>query len=55
MYCIEKFVHAENADIFVLCNSVEDVSKALKTYKAPNSRYGLDWTKKERESLVEIK
>ncbi|KAG2200882.1 hypothetical protein INT46_002082 [Mucor plumbeus] len=48
----EKFVHAKNADIFVLCEEAKDVVDTLKAYKVPETRYGLDWTKRERKSLV---
>ncbi|ORZ17841.1 hypothetical protein BCR42DRAFT_350269 [Absidia repens] len=41
----EKFVAAGNRDIFVVCDTADQVLEALKTYKAPASRYGLDWIK----------
>ncbi|KAF7731815.1 hypothetical protein EC973_008330 [Apophysomyces ossiformis] len=46
----EKFVHAANADIFVVCDTVEDVLKQLQTYQAPTSRYALDWVQKNGEN-----
>ncbi|KAG0163417.1 hypothetical protein DFQ28_000458 [Apophysomyces sp. BC1034] len=43
----EKFVHAANTDIFVVCDTVEDVLEKLQTYQAPASRYCLDWVTKD--------
>ena len=40
---IEQFIRADNANIFVTCNTVDEILQALKTYQAPSSRYGLDW------------
>lgn len=51
----ENFVQTKNADIFVMCDTTKEVLNLLKTYQAPDTRYGLDWTKKEqerRQSLV---
>ncbi|ORX46755.1 hypothetical protein DM01DRAFT_1410476 [Hesseltinella vesiculosa] len=39
----ESFLRAGNKDIFVVCNTPEDVLKALDTYVAPTTRIGLDW------------
>ncbi|KAI9496454.1 hypothetical protein BDB00DRAFT_758214 [Zychaea mexicana] len=41
----EKFIHSNNARIFVLCNTIEELLDALKKYEAPTGRYGLDWIK----------
>ncbi|KAL0075089.1 hypothetical protein F4703DRAFT_1744435 [Phycomyces blakesleeanus] len=43
----EKFIHATNASIFVLCNDAEDIIEKLSVYSAPNGRYALDWVKKD--------
>ncbi|CEP12054.1 hypothetical protein [Parasitella parasitica] len=51
----EKFIHAKSADIFVLCETSESVVETLKAYKAPDTRFGLDWTKSERKTLVNWK
>lgn len=51
----EQFIRSANADIFVSCDTKEQVLDVLKNYKAPETRYGLDWTKKDeekRQSLV---
>ncbi|KAI8643895.1 hypothetical protein BD408DRAFT_414066 [Parasitella parasitica] len=48
----EKFIHAGSANIFVLCETSKDVVETLKAYTAPDTRFGLDWTKSERETLV---
>ncbi|CDH48224.1 lysine decarboxylase [Lichtheimia corymbifera JMRC:FSU:9682] len=39
----EQFIRPNNANIFVTCNTIDDILQALKTYQAPSSRYGLDW------------
>lgn len=52
---IEQFVQSKNANIFVTCDTTKEVLNLLKTYQAPETRYGLDWTKKDeeiRQSLV---
>ncbi|CAO3630308.1 unnamed protein product [Cunninghamella echinulata] len=43
----EKFVQEGNRNIFVVCETGEQVLEALKNYKAPTSRYGLDWIKSD--------
>ncbi|CAO3631430.1 unnamed protein product [Cunninghamella blakesleeana] len=43
----EQFISEGNRDIFVVCDTPEEVVKALKSYKAPSSRYGLDWIKSD--------
>lgn len=51
----EQFIREANANIFVSCNTKEKLLEVLKSYKAPETRYGLDWTKKDeekRQSLV---
>ncbi|KAI9476168.1 MAG: hypothetical protein EXX96DRAFT_576037 [Benjaminiella poitrasii] len=48
----ENFIHPKNRDIFVLCDSTKDVIEKLKSYDAPDSRYGIDWSKDDRKSLV---
>ncbi|KAL7328174.1 hypothetical protein PS15p_206482 [Mucor circinelloides] len=48
----EKFIHAKNADIFVLCSDAKDIMEIMKSYRAPETRYNLDWSKNERKSLV---
>ncbi|KAI9311184.1 hypothetical protein BX666DRAFT_1868329 [Dichotomocladium elegans] len=40
----EKFIRDENEGIFVMCDTIEELLDALKTYEAPSSRYGLNWT-----------
>lgn len=40
---IEQFIRPNNANIFVTCDTIDDILRALKTYQAPSSRYGLDW------------
>ncbi|KAI7855941.1 hypothetical protein BDC45DRAFT_544780 [Circinella umbellata] len=47
-HCVEeKFIHGNNARIFVVCNTVQECLDALKSYEAPEGRYGLDWVKTE--------
>ncbi|KAI8583258.1 hypothetical protein K450DRAFT_222739 [Umbelopsis ramanniana AG] len=50
----EKFISGNNKDIFVVCNSVDEVEDALNNYEPPASRYGLDWTDKstDRSNLI---
>lgn len=40
---IEQFIRPNNANIFVTCNTIDELLQALKTYQAPSSRYELDW------------
>lgn len=47
---VEQFIKEKNADIFVTCDTTKDVLNLLKTYQAPDTRYGLDWTKKDEEN-----
>lgn len=51
---IEKFVHEQNAEIFVMCDTTSEVLNLLKAYKAPSTRYGLDWTKKDEEKMKSL-
>lgn len=43
---IEKFISGKNRDIFVVCETVDEIEEALKNYEPPATRYGLDWTNK---------
>lgn len=49
---IEKFIHAANVNIFTLCSEAKDIMEALKSYEAPETRYNLDWPKRERKALA---
>ncbi|KAJ2352923.1 hypothetical protein IWW50_004444 [Coemansia erecta] len=40
------FVSGENKEIVVFCDTPEEAVKAIETYCAPSSRYGLDWKPK---------
>ncbi|KAL9550377.1 hypothetical protein MBANPS3_004746 [Mucor bainieri] len=48
----EKFIHAGNVNIFSLCSEAKDMLEALKSYRAPETRYNLDWSKSERKALA---
>ncbi|KAJ1936775.1 hypothetical protein FBU59_004950 [Linderina macrospora] len=41
------FVQKENRDIIMFVDTPEEAVRAIKEYKAPNSRYGLNWNKEE--------
>ncbi|CAO3676593.1 unnamed protein product [Umbelopsis vinacea] len=46
-HCIqEKFINGKNRDIFVVCETVDEIEEALRNYEPPATRYGLDWTDK---------
>ncbi|KAI8325075.1 hypothetical protein GQ54DRAFT_27160 [Martensiomyces pterosporus] len=40
------FIQKANRDILVFCDTPEEAVAAIKTYKAPNTRYGLSWDTK---------
>ncbi|KAI8075118.1 hypothetical protein BC940DRAFT_287491 [Gongronella butleri] len=43
-HCIqEKFIPDGNAEIFSVCETMEEVIASLETYSAPVTRYGFDW------------
>ncbi|KAJ2959299.1 hypothetical protein NQZ79_g5232 [Umbelopsis isabellina] len=50
----ERFISGNNKDIFVMCDTVDEVESAIKNYEPPKSRYGLDWTdtSTERSNLI---
>ncbi|CAM0136119.1 unnamed protein product [Umbelopsis sp. WA50703] len=50
----EKFISGDNKNIFVMCDTVDEIENALHSYDPPNSRYGLDWTNNsaERSNLI---
>ncbi|KAG2179040.1 hypothetical protein INT43_001889 [Umbelopsis isabellina] len=50
----EQFISGDNRNIFVMCNTIDEVESALKNYNPPKSRYGLDWTdtSTERSNLI---
>ncbi|KAI7901501.1 uncharacterized protein BX663DRAFT_437308 [Cokeromyces recurvatus] len=48
----ENFIHPENRNIFVLCDSTKDIITKLEEYKAPDSRYGIDWSSNDKKALV---
>ncbi|CEG81538.1 hypothetical protein RMATCC62417_15729 [Rhizopus microsporus] len=41
----QQFISPNNRHIFVSCESSDQVIDELKNYKAPDSRYALDWSK----------
>lgn len=40
---VEGFIKKESAGIFVVCNSVQEVLDALKSYQAPPPRFTFTW------------
>ncbi|CAO3679532.1 unnamed protein product [Rhizopus stolonifer] len=40
----EQFISKKNTEIFVTCDTTENVFENLTNYTAPESRYGLDWS-----------
>lgn len=41
---LENFISGKNKDIFVVCDTVDEIEEALQNYEPPATRYGLDWT-----------
>ncbi|KAI8986387.1 hypothetical protein BDB01DRAFT_720520 [Pilobolus umbonatus] len=48
----EGFVKDNSAGIFVTCDKSADVIEALNNYKAPISRYSLDWTQSPKSNDI---